>query len=197
MGLTLEKGQKISLAKADGHEALTKIHMGLGWDAAKPGLLGRMVGAGAANIDLDASCIMFDSNKKMIDAVWFRQLKSKDGSIVHSGDNLTGDGDGDDEVITVDLTRVPQTVQQLVFTVNSFRGQTFKSVDNAFCRLADSTKNISDDIALYKLSGGNDCTGYIMAKVYRHNNEWKMAAIGEPAHGQTFNDMMPAIIAVL
>jgi len=159
--------------------------MGLGWDVA----------VGRPAIDLDASCILFDANKNMVDAVWFQQLRSKDGSIQHTGDNLTGDGEGDDESIIVDLSRVPANVQTLTFTVNSFRGQTFQEVDNAFCRLVNLANN--QEIAKYTLSGDGKYTGYIMAKVYLHNGEWKMAAIGEPANGQTFQDMMPQIKAFL
>jgi tellurium resistance protein TerZ len=186
MTLTLIKGQKLSLSKPNG-EDLTKIHMGLGWDPA----------LGLSSIDLDASCIMFDADKKMVDSVWFRQLKSKCNAVVHSGDNLTGEGDGDDEVITVDLTKIPVNITQLVFTVNSFRGQTFKNVANAFCRLCDLTSTVFTEIAKYEISGGNDCTGYIMAKIYRRDGKWNMSAIGEPANGKTFQDMMPVIVSIL
>jgi len=182
--LTLVKGQKISLAKESGG-ALSRISMGLGWDVA----------AGIDSIDLDASCVLFDANKNMVDAVWFRQLKSKDGSIQHTGDNLTGEGEGDDESIIVDLNKVPANVQTLVFTVNSFRGQTFQVIENAFCRLVNLQNN--QEIARYTLSGGGNYTGYIMAKVYLHNGEWKMAALGEPSNGQTFQNMMPQIKACL
>ena len=108
MAVNLQKGQKISLEKEAGG-VLTKVVMGLGWDAVKSkGFLG--FGGSAQEIDLDASCIMFDEQGNLVDAIWFRQLKSKDGSIVHTGDNRTGDGDGDDEQIIVDLTKVPSSV---------------------------------------------------------------------------------------
>ena len=131
MAVSLQKGQKISLSKEAGGE-LTQVKLGLGWDVSqgpqdkKGGLLGKLFGgsSGGDSIDLDASCIMFDSNKQPVDAIWFSQLKSKDGSVVHTGDNRTGDGDGDDEVINVDLSKVPANVVSLVFTVNSFTGQT-------------------------------------------------------------------------
>jgi stress response protein SCP2 len=123
MAVNLQKGQKISLDKEAG-SALTKVVMGLGWDVAKKkGFFG--FGGGSAEIDLDTSCLMFDEAGQMVDIVWFRQLQSKDGSIKHSGDNRTGAGEGDDEQIMVDLSRVPANVKSLVFTVNSFTGQTF------------------------------------------------------------------------
>ncbi len=164
---------------------------GLGWDAAKSkGFLGKFSAPKA--IDLDASCILFDESKKLVDVVWFGQLKSKDGSISHTGDNQTGAGEGDDEQIIVDLSRVPAAVKFLVFVVNSFRGQTFNEVENASCRLVDMVSK--KEIANYRLSGGGTHTAQIMAKVYRHNNEWKMHAIGEPAQGRTFQDLVPMVV---
>jgi len=204
MTISLVKGQKISLVKESGDQTLSKIAMGLGWDAArrKPtSILGKMFGGGRKpqEIDLDASCILFDVNKSMVDAVWFRQLRSKDGCIQHSGDNLTGktkgEAEGDDETISVDLKKVPANVNTLIFTVNSFQGQTFHEVENAYCRLVNVSNN--QEIARYTLSGGGNYTGYIMAKVYRHDGEWKMAALGEPSNGQTFNDMLPQMTAFL
>ncbi len=102
MTVNLQKGQKISLSK-EGGGALTRVTMGLGWDAIKSkGFLG--FGAKTESVDLDASVVMFDESNRPVDTVWFRQLKSKDGSIVHTGDNRTGAGDGDDEQINVDLS---------------------------------------------------------------------------------------------
>jgi len=199
MAVSLQKGQKISLSKEAGGD-LTKVKLGLGWDVAGAsdkqsggGFLGKLFGGGGGgkSIDLDASCIMFDANKQVIDTVWFRQLQSNDGSIVHTGDNRTGDGDGDDEAIMVDLSAVPANVTSLVFTVNSFTGQTFDSVANAFCRLVNANNN--QEVARYNLSAQGNHTAMIMAKVYRHNNEWKMHAIGETAKGRTFHDLMPAV----
>ena len=128
----------------------------------------------------------------MIEAVWFGQLKSKDGSIVHTGDNRTGAGEGDDEVINVNLTAIPANVQSLVFTVNSFTGQNFSTVANAFCRLVNASDN--REVARFDLSAQGEHTALILAKVYRHNGEWKMHAIGETASGRTFHDLMPAVI---
>jgi tellurium resistance protein TerZ len=197
MGISLQKGQKISLNKEAGGE-LSKVIMGLGWDAKKSGgglLKGMFGGGGGGSIDLDASCVLFDEQKKIVDTVWFRQLKSKDGSIVHTGDNRTGAGDGDDEQIIVDLNKVPANVKALVFTVNSFTNQTFDQVENAYCRLVDSSTN--EEIARYTLSAQGSHTAQIMAKLYRHEGEWKMHAIGENGHGRTIDSLMPQITANL
>lgn len=192
MAVNLQKGQKISLEKEAGG-TLTQVKMGLGWDVAKSGgLLGGLFGGGGNDsIDLDASVVMFDANKQPIDVVYFGQLRSKDGSITHSGDNRTGAGDGDDEVINVSLSSIPANVQSLVFTVNSFTGQSFEKVANAYCRIVNGSNN--SEIARYNLSAQGSHTAMVMAKVYRHNGEWKMHAIGETANGRTFNDLMPAV----
>jgi tellurium resistance protein TerZ len=192
MAVDLVKGQKISLAKGSGG-SLTKVIMGLGWDPVKKkkGFFSRK----PAEIDLDASCVLFDETKKPLDAVWFGQLKSHDGSITHTGDNLTGEGEGDDEQIIVNLDRVPPNVKYIAFTVNSFQGQTFDEVDNAFCRLVDASNN--QEVARYTLTGGGSHTALIMAKLYRHQGEWKMHALGDPASGRVVEELVPAIVNLL
>jgi tellurium resistance protein TerZ len=194
MAVNLQKGQKISLEKEAGG-ALSRVTMGLGWDVAeKRGFfgLGGLIGKNAGDpIDLDASCVLFDELHRPVDVVWFRQLKSRDGSILHTGDNRTGAGDGDDEQIVVDLRGVPASVKSLVFTVNSFTGQNFSTVENAFCRIFDTGNG--KEIARYDLSVQGSHTAQIMAKLYRHNGEWKMHAIGENGSGRTFDDLMPLI----
>jgi tellurium resistance protein TerZ len=193
MTVNLQKGQKISLDKEAGG-ALSRAVMGLGWDAIKSkGFFG--FGAKTESVDLDASCVMFDEANRPVDVVWFRQLKSRDGSIVHTGDNRTGAGDGDDEQIIVDLARVPPNVKSLVFTVNSFTGQNFSQVQNAYCRIVNAANQ--QEVARYDLSVQGVHTAQIMAKLYRHNGEWKMHAIGENASGRTFDDLMPMISAHL
>jgi len=189
MSVNLQKGQKISLEKEAGG-TLNKVIMGLGWDAAKKkGFFG--FGTRTEEIDLDASCIMFDEQGKVIDYAWFRQLKTKDGSITHTGDNRTGAGDGDDEQIIVDLQKVPAQAKSLIFTVNSFTGQDFSQVENAYCRIVNASNN--QEIARYNLSVQGAHTAQIMAKLYRHNGEWKMYAIGENGKGKTFEELMPQI----
>ena len=191
MAVSLEKGQKISLSKEAGGD-LSKIVMGLGWDVVKKsgGFFG-FGGSGGDDVDLDASCLMFDDHGSLVDTVWFRQLTSKDGSIQHTGDNRTGAGDGDDEQIKVDLNRVPPSIKSLVFTVNSFTGQNFSQVANAYCRIVDGATN--REIARYQLSVQGSHTAQIMTKAYRHNGEWKMHAIGENGSGRTFEELLPRI----
>lgn len=193
MAINLEKGQKINLQKSDG-SSLQQVLLGVGWDVAKSkGFFG--FGGGSDSIDLDASCILFDENKQVLDVVYFGQLRSKDGSIQHSGDNLTGEGEGDDEQIRVNLANLPVQVKSLVFTVSSFRGQTFEKVENAFCRLVDQSSN--QEIAKYKLSSQGNHTALIIAKIYRHNGEWKMHAIGESTQGRTFQEIIPHVLPLI
>lgn len=189
MGINLSKGQKISLEKESGQK-LTNVVMGLGWDQKKAkGFMAAL--KNNAEVDLDSSCLMFDSNKDLIDVVWFRQLQSKDGSIQHSGDNRTGAGTGDDERIVVNLARIPARIQYLVFTINSFTGQSFDKIENAYCRLVNQSDG--NEIARYNLTGGGNYQAQVMVKLYLHNGEWKMHAIGEPANGQTFLELVPLI----
>ncbi len=196
MAINLEKGQKISLSKEAGG-SLDKIVMGLGWDQKKStgggGLLGGLFGGGGSDaIDLDASCVLFDDSHKIIETVYFGHLKSKDGSLTHTGDNRTGAGDGDDEQIIVELNKIPASVKSLVFTVSSYTGQTFNSVENAYCRIVDAKNNA--EIARYTLSAQGTHTAQIMAKVYRHGGEWKMHAIGANGTGRTIENLLPQIL---
>lgn len=189
MAISLTKGQRISLEKEAG-STLAKVVMGLGWDAKKSsGFLG--FGKRSQAIDLDASCVLFDESGADVDAVWFQQLVSKDGSVTHTGDNRTGEGDGDDEQIIVDLQRVPVNVKSLVFVINSFTGENFSQIENAFCRMVDATSG--HEIARFELSSQGTHTAQVMAKVYRHGGEWKMHAIGENASGRTFHELLPTI----
>ncbi|WP_411150520.1 TerD family protein [Streptomyces sp. A30] len=190
MSVNMTKGQQISLNKADG-SALTSVRMGLGWQAApRKGFLAKLTGG--SDIDLDASAVLFAAGQP-VDVVFFQHLVSDDGSVRHTGDNLTGGAGsgGDDEAVLVDLARVPAQVDQIVFTVNSFTGQTFAEVQNAFCRLVDETTGA--ELARYTLTGGGKHTAQIMAKVHRTGGSWQMKAIGEPATGRTFQDLLPAI----
>jgi tellurium resistance protein TerZ len=192
MTVNLSKGQRVSLEKTGGG-TLTRVRMGLGWDAVKKkGLFGSR----SQSIDLDASALLFDAAGKLVDQVWFQQLDSADGSVHHTGDNTTGDGDGDDESIQVDLARVPANVVTLVFTVNSFTGQNFSQIENASCRLLDETAGDAE-VAKYSLTGSGTHTAQIMAKVSRDGAGWSMTALGIPASGQTFRDLLPAIASQL
>ena len=201
MSISLSKGQRISLDKSVS-PGLNHIVMGLSWDARtvrETRKVGGFLGFGShievteskQSIDLDASCVMFDRTGQHVDSVWFRQLQSKCGGLKHTGDNRTGDGDGDDEQILVDLSRVSVQVQHLVFVVNSFSGESFAEIENAVCRLVNSSTN--QEIARYSLGGGGNHTAQVMARVSRDSNGWSMTAIGVPCHGRTFADLMPAI----
>ncbi|MFZ3481800.1 TerD family protein [Sphingomonas sp. 3-13AW] len=190
MGVSLKKGERVSLSK-DVDAGLKSVQFGLGWDERKKGGLMSALfgGGGGGGIDLDASAVLFGANGSRIDQVWFRQLRSKDGSIVHSGDNLTGAGDGDDEVITVDLSRLPSDVQTIIFVVSSFRGDTFDSIDNAYARAVDA--KTGREIARYEISGGGSHTGLIMASLSRKSGSWEVQAIGEPGRSRVFEDLLP------
>ena len=184
MGVNLQKGQKVNLKKSDG-QALSRIRIGLGWDPVeqkKGGLFGSIFGGSAPDIDCDASVIVCKggrlSGKK--DVVYFGNLKHPSGAIVHTGDNLTGEGEGDDEQILVDLTAVPQDYDKLVFVVNIYdavsRKQDFGMIANAFIRICDDhgefcRYNLSDSYA--------GMTALIFGEIYRHNGEWKFNAIGQ------------------
>ncbi|MEX3105757.1 TerD family protein [Streptomyces sp. V2] len=194
MSVDMTKGQRISLNKSDGG-ALTSVRMGLGWQAAqRKGFLAKLTGP--REIDLDASALLF-AEGQLADVVFFQHLVSDDGSVRHLGDNLTGGSGagGDDEVVLVDLGRVPGRVDQIVFTVNSFTGQTFAEVENAFCRVVDEVTG--KELARYTLSGGGAYTAQIMAKLRRTGGGWQVEAIGEPATGRTFQDLLPAVSAHL
>jgi len=187
MSVNLSKGQSVSLTKASGG-GLTRVRMGLGWDAVKKrGLFGSR----SQSIDLDASCLLFDAAGTLVDQVWFRQLRTADGAVQHTGDNLTGAGEGDDESIIVELGKLPPSVQTLVFVVNSFTGQNFSQIENAFCRLVDETTG--QEVARYELTGSGTHNAQVMSKVARDGTGWSMTAIGAIANGRTFHDLLPAV----
>ncbi|MFD9125275.1 TerD family protein [Kitasatospora sp. NPDC059571] len=188
MSVSLAKGQSVSLQKSTG-ESLTVVRMGLGWRAAtRRGLFGTR----ARQVDLDASALLY-AERTPSDVVFFRHLESNDGSVRHTGDNLTGStSSGDDEAIVVDLLHVPAQITQIVFTVSSYTGQTFAEVQDAHCRLVDESSGL--ELARYELAAGGRHTGQIMAKVFREESGgWAMQAIGAPARARTFQDMLPAI----
>ncbi|MBM9518294.1 TerD family protein [Desulforhopalus vacuolatus] len=194
MAIKLTKGGNISLKKEA--PGLTEAVLGLGWSMQeKKGLFG---GVKKVEIDLDASCLMFDGQKQLKDAVWFKHLVSTDGSITHTGDDLTGGGaEGTpNEEILVKLDSVPQDIQSLVFTVNSFSSATFDGIPNAFCVLKDNKGR--KEIAHYNLSvQGGGHTGLVIAKLYRHGGEWKFKALEDWGSGRTFDKLIPIILPSL
>jgi stress response protein SCP2 len=153
--------------------------MALGWDPAR----------GGRDIDLDASVIAYDRTGKDLAKVWYAHLQDFGGAIRHSGDNLTGAGEGDDEIIYVDLSQLPPAVVALAFTINSYSGQTFHQVARAFCRLVDDYSNA--ELVRYELSENKNETGVVMAALLRHSdNTWVMQAIAEFHKGKTVKDMV-------
>lgn len=182
--VSLKKGEKVSLVKT-GSPALTKVAMGLGWDPAP----------GRRNIDLDASVIAFDADGRDVDKVWFMSKQGCGGAVRHSGDNLTGQGDGDDEVITVDLSQVPAQVRALVFTVNSFSGQKFSDVASSYCRLLDGS---GQELVRFDLVESPRATGVIMCKLVRSDaSTWEMTALGRFEDGKTVKAMVKPARALL
>lgn len=189
MSISLSKGQKISLTKQDGGGGLDTVAVGLGW-AKKKGFLGMK-----SDVDLDASCILFGADKRPMDAVFFGQLRSRDGSIQHTGDDRAGGGSETDpnEVINVRLSQVPAEVQSIVFVVNSYSGETFKGIPWAFCNVMDKGQGDAE-VARYNLTtDGGAQRGFIIAKVHRAGGQWEFEAIGAPCSGrqQTIDDIAP------
>ncbi|MCR4576724.1 MAG: TerD family protein [Clostridiales bacterium] len=187
MSVNLVKGQKIGLTADKG---LKKILVGLGWDAAEQtgSFLKNLFIGKPAPIDYDCSCILLGADGKVISdelsrtAVYFNNLTDASGAIVHRGDNLTGEGEGDDEQITVDLSRVPENVERLVFAVNIYnanvREQHFGMIKNAFIRLQDMDSG--EEICRFSLADDySGMTGMIMGEIYRQDGEWKFNAIGQ------------------
>ncbi|MEU1703517.1 TerD family protein [Streptomyces pseudogriseolus] len=176
--VSLQKNQTVSLVKG-GRPLLSKVKMGLGWEPAFRG----------KDIDLDASVIAYGPQRNHIDSCYFGKLQILGGAVRHSGDNLTGEGAGDDEVITVDLGRLPMEVSGLVFTVNSFSGQKFTEVAKAYCRLMDATTG--EELVRFDLTGAEPQTGVLMAKLIRqYSGEWEMTAMGEFVKGRTVRGMV-------
>lgn len=188
MTVNLQKGQKVDLTK--GKSGLTKLMVGLGWDEAKKPssggfLSGLFGGGGNHNIDCDASVLMLGADGKLSskqNIVYFGNLTSPCGSVKHMGDNLTGAGDGDDEQIFVDISKVPANIHKLLFVVNIYdcvkRKQDFGQIQNAFIRVVDHSRN--QELIKFNLSENySGLTALVVGEVYRYNNEWKFAAIGE------------------
>lgn len=187
MSISLTKNQSVSLAKQTS-SSLSLITLAVGWDVARPkGFFGKVFGGVNDSIDLDASALLLDAAKHEVDTIWFGQLQSRDGSVRHSGDNLTGEGDGDDESITVDLDRLSRQVEYVVLTVNSFRGQTFDKVENAYGRVVDKEGR---ELARFPISDSGPHTGLILACLSRNAGDWSFKAIGHRTNGKTVKDLV-------
>lgn len=178
MAVSLQKGGNVSLEKeAPGIES---VAVGLGWDTRA---------TDGAEFDLDASCFMLGENGKVrsdSDFIFYNNLKSADGSVIHTGDNRTGEGDGDDETINVELFKVPANVTKMVFSATiheaELRKQNFGMVQNAYIRIVN-LKN-GQEVARFDLSEeASTNTAMIFGELYKHNGEWKFKAIGQGFDG--------------
>jgi tellurium resistance protein TerD len=178
MSISIAKGGNVSLSKEA--PGLTKILIGLGWDTRA---------TDGADFDLDASAFLCAESGKVrsdADFIFYNQLKSSDGSVEHTGDNLTGEGEGDDEAIKVDLSRVPEAIHKIAVAVTIHdadnRKQNFGMVQNAFIRVVNDSDN--KEIARYDLSEDYSTeTALIFGEVYRHGAEWKFRAVGQGFQG--------------
>lgn len=179
MALNLKKGQRIDLTK--GNAGLSKVLVGLGWDTNQYD--------GSADFDLDATAFVLDKNGKSIGeeyVVFYNNLSAFDGAIEHTGDNRTGEGEGDDEQIIVDLKNLPEKAEKISFCITIHdaeeRNQTFGQVSNSFVRMVDANSN--EELFFFDL--GEDFsveTAIVAGELYRHNGEWKFAAIGAGYQG--------------
>lgn len=196
MAISLQKGQKIDLTK--GNSSLNSIMVGLGWDPVQQGgggFFGGLLGGKSSNVDCDASVLMLDENDRLLDkksVIYFGNLQSKCGSVRHSGDNLTGQGEGDDEQIRVDLQKVPPNVHKLVFVVNIYqavqRKQHFGMIQNAFIRVVDASNNT--EMAHFNLTDNySGLTSLFPGEIYRYGNEWKFAAVGQGTSDASIGDI--------
>jgi stress response protein SCP2 len=176
--VSLQKNQTVSLVKG-GRPLLSQVKMGLGWEPAFRG----------KDIDLDASVIAYGPQRNHVATCYFGKLQILNGAIQHSGDNLTGQGSGDDEAITVHLGGLPPEVTGLVFTVNSYSGQKFNKVAKAYCRLLDAASG--EEMVRFDLTNGEARTGVMMAKfVKQFSGEWEMTALGQFVDSRTAKGMV-------
>ncbi|NUS41676.1 MAG: TerD family protein [Terrabacter sp.] len=183
--IELTEGQELSVTGEDG-ESLTRVQMAVGWDHSPTA---GFMGSGAAPIDLDASAIQF-AGEQFFDLAFFNHLATRDGSVVHLGDNTTGKGEGDDEVITVDLGRVYPRVDTILFMVSSYQGHSLEFIRNAYCRLIDDA---GTELARFTLTLGVRETGLVMAKLFRDGPVWKLRPIGTGIALKTPTDDLDAL----
>ena len=189
--ISLKKGNRLSLSKEV--EGLRSVIVGLGWDVAKvkgKGLFGFT--SSTPSIDCDASAFLLDNQGKVVDTVYFGNLKSKCRTVIHTGDNLTGDGDGDDEQLIVNLKNVPSHINEIVFTVNIYnakrKGQDFGMIENAFMRIVDKAND--KQIAHFNLTDNySGDTSMIFGSLKRENNQWEFVAIGQGTQDGSINEL--------
>jgi stress response protein SCP2 len=170
--IELSRGDQMVLTRDDG-TSLGKLTMGLGWD--KKAGAGALSGSNTPDVDLDASAIQY-AGDQLFDLAFFNHLETRDGAVVHLGDNISGRGEGDDEQITVDLAKVYPRVDTMLFLVSSYQGHTLEWIDNAYCRLADEN---DVEIARFTLTEGVPRTGFMLARMVRDAETWRLEAIGQ------------------
>lgn len=196
MAINLVKGQKVDLTKSN--VGLNKIMVGLGWDpvSSGKGFLSGLFGSGNKAIDCDASAIMLGAGDKLLsikDVIYFGNLAHTSKSVQHMGDNLTGDGDGDDEQIFIELSHIPAQIEKIVFVVNIYdcinRRQDFGMIQNAFIRIVDHATH--KELIRFNLTDNySGSTALVVGEVYRHNAEWKFAAIGNGTKDPSLKSMI-------
>ncbi len=198
MAINLQKGQRINLVKSSG-STLQNICVGINWGAIETkNWLGM---ASKEAVDLDASCVLYDENKTVLDIIYFGNLRSAEGAISHSGDDLTGDMDGDDgldnEIITVDFARLNPAVANIAFVLNSFRGQDFGTIPFASIRIYEGTPTrVNEIFATFDIANGSGFAGHVsmvMGVFYKKNNEWKFNAIGEPTKDRNLQETINTV----
>lgn len=198
MAINLTKGQRINLKKDNG-TTLKNICVGVNWGAIeKKDLLGRIK---KEAVDLDASCALFNSTKNPVDVIYFGSLRSKDGAINHSGDDLIGDMDGDDgldnEIITLDFSKLNPSVDYVAFVLNSFRGHDFENIPFASIRIYEGTPaKVKEVFATYNIAREASFAGHVsmvMGIFYKRNNEWKFNAIGEPTKDRRLEGIIKTV----
>lgn len=168
--IELHPGDELELTAADG-TPLTDLRMGVGWDKERTA---GFIGTGAPDVDLDASAVQFAAGQ-LFDLAFYNNLSTRDGSVVHLGDNKTGSGAGDDETIAVDLAKVYGSVDTVVFLVSSYQGHTLEWINNAYCRLVADDET---ELARFTLTAGVPETGVALAKIFRTADGWRLRAIG-------------------
>lgn len=200
MAINLEKGQRISLEKSNGSK-LQNICVGINWGAIeKKGFLG--LSSSKEAVDLDGSCALFNADKQVEEVVYFGNLRSKNGSVKHSGDDLTGDMGGDDgldnEVITLDLSKLNESTTYVAFVLNSFRGHDFGKIPFASIRIYEGTPSrVNEVFAKYDIANGPGFAGHVsmvMGVFYKRNGEWKFNAIGEPTKDKKLQETVDTVM---
>lgn len=187
--IELTPGQEMALTTDDG-TPLSRLQVGLGWDKERTA---GFIGTGAPDVDLDASAVEL-ADGQLFDLAFYNNLQTRDGAVVHQGDNLSGRGEGDDERLTLDLGRVYAKVDTIVVLVSSYQGHSLEWIDNAYCRLLDEH---DVELARLRLTGGAPETGLVMAMIVRDGDHWRLRAVGQGIAVRKPTDSLTALRAFL